>query len=194
MAEHVVQPTQSSIAVVQTVVQGETRIFRNSGNTVKTRVSAVCWRKYRTFPDPVASPCKATIGVSVDNVAMLIDTGADVTILPRAPIEDLVETAVLVGRCQLEGFYGTRSLAPTVHLEPLPAGGSSKANCSLEDIHAGSSRIAKSIGPSPLPVPTMIARKNTGNTAIHAAIPPEQVKDERERSGTNGRKRHEPSQ
>ena len=58
-----------------------------------------------------------TTGVSVDNVAMLIDTGADVTILPRAPVERLVETAERVGRYELEGFDGTRSLASAVRLE-----------------------------------------------------------------------------
>jgi hypothetical protein len=70
-------------------------------------------------PAPLATVTvrSPTTGVSVDNVAMLIDTGADVTILPRAPIEDLVETAELVGRYQLEGFDGTRSLAPAVRLE-----------------------------------------------------------------------------
>jgi hypothetical protein len=45
-------------------------------------------------PAPVAMVTvrSPTTGVSVDNVAMLIDTGADVTILPRAPVERLVET------------------------------------------------------------------------------------------------------
>jgi predicted aspartyl protease len=75
-----------------------------------------------TFFDPpvplamvaVRSP---TTGESVDNVAMLIDTGADVTILPRAQVERLVETAPLAGRYELEGFDGRRSLASAVRLE-----------------------------------------------------------------------------
>jgi predicted aspartyl protease len=75
-----------------------------------------------TFFDPpaplamvaVRSP---TTGESVDNVAMLIDTGADVTILPRAPIERLIETAEDAGQYELEGFDGSRSLASAVRLE-----------------------------------------------------------------------------
>ncbi len=58
-----------------------------------------------------------TTGVSVDNVGMLIDTGADVTILPRAPVRHLVETAELAGRYELEGFDGARSHASAVRLE-----------------------------------------------------------------------------
>ena len=58
-----------------------------------------------------------TTGASLDNVAMLIDTGADVTILPRVPIKHLVETAERGGRYELEGFDGARSLASAVRLE-----------------------------------------------------------------------------
>ena len=56
-------------------------------------------------------------GAAVANVAMLIDTGADVTILPRSPIEHLVETAERGDRYELEGFDGARSLASAVRLE-----------------------------------------------------------------------------
>ena len=58
-----------------------------------------------------------TTGVSVDNVAMLIDTGADVTILPRVPIEHLVKTAERGDRYELEGFDDARSSASAVRLE-----------------------------------------------------------------------------
>ena len=75
-----------------------------------------------TLFDPPAPLAMVTVrspttGESVDNVAMLIDTGADVTILPCAPVERLVETAELAGRYELEGFDGTRSLASAVRLE-----------------------------------------------------------------------------
>ena len=74
-----------------------------------------------TFFDPPAPLAMVTVrspttGESIDNVAMLIDTGADVTILPRAPIERLVETAEGSGQYELEGFHGSRSLASAVRL------------------------------------------------------------------------------
>ena len=51
------------------------------------------------------------------NVGMLLDTGADVTILPRAAVRHLVETAELAGRYEREGFDGARSQASAVRLE-----------------------------------------------------------------------------
>ena len=75
-----------------------------------------------TFFDPPAPLAMVTVrspttGESIDNVAMLIDTGADVTIVPRAAIERLVETAEGSGQYELEGFHGSRSLASAVRLE-----------------------------------------------------------------------------
>ena len=54
---------------------------------------------------------------SVANVPMLIDTGADVTLLPREPIPELLTSADSGDEYELEGFDGTRSLAPSVLLE-----------------------------------------------------------------------------
>ena len=54
---------------------------------------------------------------SVANVPMLIDTGADVTLLPREPIPELLTSADSGDEYELEGFDGTRSLAPSVLLK-----------------------------------------------------------------------------
>jgi len=48
---------------------------------------------------------------------MLIDTGADVSLLPREPIAQLIDSALSGDQYELEGFDGTRSLAPAVRLE-----------------------------------------------------------------------------
>ncbi len=58
---------------------------------------------------------------------------------------------------------------------------------SLEGIHAGSSRTAKSIGPSALPGPDDDCTiEHNRNTATHADKPPEQVGNEQEKSGIDG--------
>ena len=54
---------------------------------------------------------------SVPNVPMLIDTGADVTLLPRDSLSELLTSADSGDEYELEGFDGTRSLAPSVLLE-----------------------------------------------------------------------------
>ena len=48
---------------------------------------------------------------------VLIDTGADVSLLPRGPIAQLIESAEVTEQYELEGFNGTRSVAPAVQLE-----------------------------------------------------------------------------
>lgn len=48
---------------------------------------------------------------------MLIDSGADVSLLPRAPIAHLIDTKEGGDLYELEGFDGTRSHAPAVRLE-----------------------------------------------------------------------------
>jgi len=70
-------------------------------------------------PAPVAQVTVSSpvTGESVPNVNMLIDTGADVTLLPRAAIAQLIDSAENVGQYELEGFDGTRSMAPAVRLE-----------------------------------------------------------------------------
>ena len=70
-------------------------------------------------PAPVAHVAVSSPGTGaiVENVSMLIDTGADVSLLPRAPIAELIDSAEAGSHYELEGFDGTRSLAPAVQLE-----------------------------------------------------------------------------
>jgi hypothetical protein len=51
----------------------------------------------------------------VDDVPMLLDTGADVSLLPRSHIASLIPPDAR--HYELEGFDGTRSSAPAVTLE-----------------------------------------------------------------------------
>lgn len=72
--------------------------------------------------DPPAPVDEVTIrspsaDASVANVRMLIDTGADVTLLPRRPMASLLSTANHREQYELEGFDGTRSIASAVRLE-----------------------------------------------------------------------------
>ena len=62
----------------------------------------------------VRSPRK---GTSINNIPMLIDTGADVSLLPRLPLESLIDPEEEQGQYELEGFDGTHSLATAVRLE-----------------------------------------------------------------------------
>ena len=56
-------------------------------------------------------------GKSVDDVKLLIDTGADVSLLPRESVSSRVETEEVGNQYELEGFDGTKSMATAVHLE-----------------------------------------------------------------------------
>lgn len=72
--------------------------------------------------EPPAAVAQVTIrspktGDSVADVRMLIDTGADVTLLPRPPIVSLLDAAEKREQYELEGFDGSRSLADAVRLE-----------------------------------------------------------------------------
>ena len=58
-----------------------------------------------------------TSGISVDNVPMLIDSGADVSLIPRAAVAHLMESLDSAVQYELEGFDGSKSLAPAVHIE-----------------------------------------------------------------------------
>jgi hypothetical protein len=72
--------------------------------------------------DPPAPVAQVTVrsprnGVSVANVPLLMDTGADVSLLPAAYVRSLVAVDELSGQYELEGFDGTRSRVPVARLE-----------------------------------------------------------------------------
>ena len=55
-------------------------------------------------------------GAAVGDVPLLVDSGADVTLLPRAAVERL-GIAAAGGQYELVGFDGSRSLAPSAVVE-----------------------------------------------------------------------------
>jgi hypothetical protein len=72
--------------------------------------------------EPPAPVAQVTIrspktGDSVANVRMLIDTGADVTLVPRPPIVSLLDATEERQQYELVGFDGARSSADAVRLE-----------------------------------------------------------------------------
>ena len=56
-------------------------------------------------------------GASVHSAPVLIDSGAAVSLLPRRPIESLIDSKDERGQYEIEGFDGARSLATVVRLE-----------------------------------------------------------------------------
>ena len=54
---------------------------------------------------------------SIHRVPVLLDSGADVSPLPRRPIESVIGPQDERGQYAPEGFDGTQSLAPAVRLE-----------------------------------------------------------------------------
>lgn len=68
-------------------------------------------------PAPLASATvRQSASLTAAPVLLLLDTGADVTLLPRSPVFSLGETAS-VGDFELIGFDGTRSISSAVDLE-----------------------------------------------------------------------------
>lgn len=72
-------------------------------------------------PAPVASVVIRNPDLSAlqSNVAMLIDSGADVTLVPMQALESLSLQPVAETRYELMGFDGTTSFAQVVRLELL---------------------------------------------------------------------------
>lgn len=70
-------------------------------------------------PAPVARVTvrSAKNGASVADVPLLIDTGADVSLLPASHVRSLVEAEEFSGQWELESFDGTRSMAPSARFE-----------------------------------------------------------------------------
>ncbi len=58
-------------------------------------------------------------GATVSNVQLLLDTGADVTILPRMVVERLGVPLLANERYELMGFDGSKSFARVVMLDML---------------------------------------------------------------------------
>lgn len=72
-----------------------------------------------TPPAPLArvTPRNPESGATQTDVPMLLDTGADVSLIPQASISSLALTAVLDMHYELVGFNGSSSLAQVVRVE-----------------------------------------------------------------------------
>lgn len=55
----------------------------------------------------------------VSDVLLLLDTGADITLLPRMMVEQIGVMALTDQRYELMGFDGSKSFAPAVTLDLL---------------------------------------------------------------------------
>ena len=58
-------------------------------------------------------------GATVSDVPLLMDTGADVTLLPRTAVEQLGVPQLADQQYELMGFDGSKSFAPVVMLDML---------------------------------------------------------------------------
>jgi predicted aspartyl protease len=72
-------------------------------------------------PAPVARVVLRNLysGATVSDVPLLLDTGADVTLLPRTAVERLVVSLLPDQRYELMSFNGSRSFASVVMLDLL---------------------------------------------------------------------------
>ena len=71
-------------------------------------------------PAPVAYVTVKSAGIEIANVPMLIDTGADVSLLPRSHVESLVLPNA--AQFELAAFDGSKSLAPSLSAEMVFVG------------------------------------------------------------------------
>ena len=74
--------------------------------------------------DPPAPVARVTLrhphnGVTVSDVLLLLDTGADLTLLPRTAVEGLGAPLLADQQYELMGFDGSTSFAPVVILDML---------------------------------------------------------------------------
>lgn len=77
-----------------------------------------------THFDPPAPVAQAMLrnphsGATVSDVLLLLDTGADITLLPRTAVEQLGVPLLADQRYELMGFDGSKSFAPVVILDLL---------------------------------------------------------------------------
>jgi hypothetical protein len=72
-------------------------------------------------PAPIANVTlrNPTNGTSVSNVRLLLDSGADVTLLPQAAVSQLSLTESSAAQYELIGFDGSKSHAAAVTLDML---------------------------------------------------------------------------
>lgn len=70
-------------------------------------------------PAPVAlvSVYSPKTGQTIGHVPMLLDTGADVTLLPREQLSGILSAELSQQEYELEAFDGSRSHAPVARLE-----------------------------------------------------------------------------
>ena len=74
--------------------------------------------------DPPAPVSRVTLrnsqnGVSVSDVILLLDTGADVTLLPRVAVERIGVALVADQQYELMGFDGSKSFVPVVVVDMI---------------------------------------------------------------------------
>jgi predicted aspartyl protease len=72
-------------------------------------------------PAPVAQVILRNLnsGATVSDVPLLVDTGADITLLPRSAVEQLGVPLLADQRYELMGFDGSKSFASVVMLDLL---------------------------------------------------------------------------
>ena len=58
-------------------------------------------------------------GAVMPNIPMLLDTGADVTLIPRTALDSLGVDVIADTTYELVGFDGNKSLAQVVHIERI---------------------------------------------------------------------------
>jgi hypothetical protein len=90
-------------------------------------------------PAPVASVTvrSPVSGRTASNVLLLIDSGADVSILPRAAIADLIDDGQPSSTYEIEAFDGARSTASVAQLEVLFLGKSFRGQFLILDAPHG---------------------------------------------------------
>jgi len=74
--------------------------------------------------DPPAPVARVTLrnpqsGATVSDVLLLVDTGADITLLPRTAVERLGVPLLAAQQYELMGFDGSKSFAPVVMLDTV---------------------------------------------------------------------------
>jgi hypothetical protein len=90
-------------------------------------------------PAPVAEVAvrSPASGRTASNVLLLIDSGADVSFLPREPIADIIDDSQQSSQYEVEAFDGTKSMASVAQLEVLFLGKSFRGQFLLLDAPCG---------------------------------------------------------